>query len=245
MIRSRTYPIVGLLLLLTLPGGVSGAEVRALLVPKVEATLSAAMAGRVVKLPLEEGDAVKEGELLAAFDCAIPKARLARARAELNGAERTLESNRKLSRLGSFSQLELALAESKRNEMRANLAEATALVEQCRLHAPFAGRVVKLHVHNHESVSQGAEMIELLDDSSLQLTLFVPSHWLRWLQRGQLFEVAIGETGKRYPAAVSGIAARVDAVSQSIEIQAQIQGQHDELLAGMSGEAHFSPPADE
>ncbi len=218
------------------------AEVRALLVPQVEATLSADMAGRIVQLPLEEGRRIEAGELLAAFDCAIPKARLAKARAELSGAERTLASNRKLSQLGSFSQLELALAESERDVARAAVAEAAALVEKCRLHAPFSGRVVKLHVHNHETVAQGAEMIELLDDSSLRLTLYVPSHWLRWLEAGQAFQVDIGETGKTYPARVAGIGARVDAVSQSIELYARIDGEHAELLAGMSGEARFSPP---
>ena len=69
----------------------------------------------------------------------------------------------------------------------------------------------------------------------------MPSRWLAWLAAGHEFQVAIDETGRRYPATVSALNARVDAVSQSIEIEARIVGKHPELLPGMSGTASFEP----
>ena len=53
------------------------------------------------------------------------------------------------------------------------------------------------------------------------------------------FEVAIDETRKTYPAKVSAINARVDAVAQTVELEARIDGKPPELLAGMSGIARF------
>jgi multidrug efflux pump subunit AcrA (membrane-fusion protein) len=91
-------------------------------------------------------------------------------------------------------------------------------------------------------VTQGQELISILDDSHLKLELYVPSKWLSWLETGTAFKVQIDETGKTYPATVTALGAKVDPVSHSVEITAEIQGSYAELLAGMSGVARFPIP---
>jgi multidrug efflux pump subunit AcrA (membrane-fusion protein) len=51
--------------------------------------------------------------------------------------------------------------------------------------------------------------------------------------------VAIDETGRSYPATISAINARVDAASQSVEVEGIVRGTFPELLAGMSGNAQM------
>ena len=85
----------------------------------------------------------------------------------------------------------------------------------------------------------GVPLIEMVSDGPLKLRLNVPSRWLHALKVGTSFEVAIDETRKTYPAKVSAINARVDAVAQTVELEARIDGKPPELLAGMSGIARF------
>ena len=59
-------------------------------------------------------------------------------------------------------------------------------------------------------------------------------------QVGTQFDVTINETGRSYPATVSLINARVDAVAQTIELEARMVNAEPDLLAGMSGVARFS-----
>ena len=73
----------------------------------------------------------------------------------------------------------------------------------------------------------------------LKLRLNAPSRWLGHLKTGLAFEVAIEETGKRYPAKVSAVNSRVDSVSQTVELEATLSGNFPELLPGMSGTAVF------
>jgi len=115
-------------------------------------------------------------------------------------------------------------------------------VNKCSLKAPFAGRVVKVRANPYEYVSPGQPLLEVLDDIHLNLQLFVPSKWLKWLKKDAKFSVHIDETGKDYPARVTSLGARLDPVSQTLEIRSEIEGQHPELLAGMSGTAHFTIP---
>ncbi|HIJ83572.1 MAG TPA: efflux transporter periplasmic adaptor subunit, partial [Magnetococcales bacterium] len=52
----------------------------------------------------------------------------------------------------------------------------------------------------------------------------------------------LDETDQRYQGQVVMIGARIDPASQSVTVLGHIQGNHPELLAGMSGNARFEPP---
>lgn|GEM_PF-6895012 len=106
---------------------------------------------------------------------------------------------------------------------------------KCNIAAPFNGRVAEQRVREQQYVQPGQALLDILDDSTLELEFFVPSQWLVWLKPEQGFQVAIDETGKTYPAKVQRIGARVDPVSQSIKLSAVIDGKFSEPVAGMSG----------
>jgi hypothetical protein len=71
-------------------------------------------------------------------------------------------------------------------------------------HGPWSGRTAKVHVRSHMSVTAGQPLVDLVKAGPLKLRLNAPSRWLGQLKTGLAFEVAIEETGKRYPAKVSG-----------------------------------------
>jgi len=84
--------------------------------------------------------------------------------------------------------------------------------------------------------------VEIVSRGPFKLRLNVPSKWLAWLKPGTPFEVKIDETGRGYAAKVTAINARVDAASQSLELEGSITEGAGDLLAGMSGTARFKPP---
>lgn len=216
--------------------------IRALLTPLVESSLSSQIAGRIEKISVQNGERFKQGDILIEFDCTIQKAQLQKARAELQATRKRHEANLKLQEYKSIGDLDVAISAAEVDKARAEYALVKAQVGMCTIDAPFNGRVIKRIARPYESVNQGQALIEILDDSELKVELYVPSRWLLWLKQETEFTVRIDETGKTYPARITSLGARVDAVSQSIEITAVISGNHPELLAGMSGEARFQVP---
>ena len=75
--------------------------------------------------------------------------------------------------------------------------------------------------------------------SAEDLKLIVPSAWLSWLRAGTALRVHIEDLKADYSANIVRLGARVDPVSQTLEVSARIKGSHPELLPGMSGWAHF------
>ena len=216
--------------------------IRALLTPLVESTLSSQIAGRIEKINARNGERFNQGDHLIEFDCTIQKAQLQKVRSELLVTRKRHEANLKLQEFKSIGDLDVAISAAEVEKARAEYALVKAQVDMCTIDAPFNGRVIKRLAQPYESVNQGEPLIEILDDSELKVELYVSSRWLLWLKPDTEFTVRIDETGKTYPARMTSLGARVDAVSQSIEITAVISGNHPELLAGMSGEARFQVP---
>ena len=228
------------------PAGKPGAErqdIRAQLSPQRYTTLAAEIGAKVSRLPVPEGGAFKAGQALIAFDCSLQSAQYNKARAALNGAEKTYSVNNRLADLGSIGKAELAVSESEVGKNRAEVAAMAAMLSKCSVAAPFAGRVSEQKVREQQYVQPGQALLEIIDDSVLELEFIAPSRWLAWLRPGHIFQVRIDETGKSYPAKVLRIGAKVDPVSQSVKLASAINGKFPELIAGMSGTVLLAPPS--
>ena len=215
-------------------------DIRAQLMPVRYTTLASEIGAKVNRLPVREGASFKSGDLLVGFDCTVQETLLQKAAAELQGAEFTLTANQRLAELRSVGQLDLDLSLAAVAKAKADVATNQSVLTKCQVTAPFDGRVAEQKVREQQFVQPGVALLDILDDSSLELEFLVPSGWLRWLKSGHRFRVGIDETGKSYPAHVTRLGARVDPVSQSVKVTATIDGRFTELVAGMSGRVQIS-----
>ncbi|MGV8894025.1 MAG: efflux RND transporter periplasmic adaptor subunit [Burkholderiaceae bacterium] len=218
-------------------------EIRAQLMPRRYTTLAAEIGAKVSRVSVAEGGRFKAGATLVAFDCSLQQAQLNKAKAALSGAEKIWSANRRMAELNTVGKVELDVSEVEVAKARAEVASHHAVIGKCALLAPFAGRVAEQKVREQQYVQPGQALLDIIDDSQLELEFIVPSKWLAWLKPGYAFQVAIDETGKTYPAKVQRIGARVDPVSQSVKLSGAITGQFNELMAGMSGRVSVAAPA--
>ncbi len=219
-------------------------EIRAQLLPRRYTTIAAEIGAKVNRLPVSEGGAFRAGQLLVGFDCSLQQAQLQKAQAELEGAQQTHSTNLRLLELNSVGQLEVDLSKAAQSKFNAEVGANKAVLAKCSIAAPFSGRVAEQKVREQQYVQPGQALLDILDDSVLELEFLVPSRWLSWLRTGTKFEVQIDETRKTYPAKFTRIGARVDPVSQSVKVAAAIDGRFSELMAGMSGKVLVNPPSD-
>jgi membrane fusion protein, multidrug efflux system len=217
-------------------------EIRAQLMPRRYTTVAAEIGAKINRLPVDEGGGFRTGQVLVSFDCSLQQAQLQKAQAELDGAAQTHGTNQRLAELNSVGQLEVDLSKAAEAKARAEVGANKAVLAKCNVAAPFSGRVAEQKVREQQYVQPGQPLLDIIDDSVLELEFLVPSRWLAWLRTGGKFDVQIDETGKTYPAKFTRIGARVDPVSQSVKVAAAINGRFSELIAGMSGRVLVTPP---
>ena len=217
-------------------------EIRAQLLPRRYTTIAAEIGAKISRLPVPEGSAFRAGQALVSFDCSLQQAQLQKAQAELEGAQQTHKTNQRLAELNSVGQLDLDLSKAALGKAIAEVGANQAVLAKCGIAAPYSGRVAEQRVREQQFVQPGQALLDIIDDSVLELEFLVPSSWLGWLRVGAAFQVEIDETRKSYPARFIRIGARVDPVSQSVKVAAAIDGKFAELVAGMSGRVKVAPP---
>ncbi len=213
--------------------------VRVLVASEIETTLASPLLGRVRKLNVSLGSGFRKGETLVVFYCEEQAARTAMGAAEVAAARENHEAKLRLQGLQSAAEIEVALAAAALEKARAQLALYRTQAAECVMKAPFAGRAAKVHVKPHQSVTAGQPLVDIVSDAPPKLRLNVPSKWLAWLKIGRVFTVTIDENYRTYQGQVTAINARVDAASQSVELEAAVKNPGPELLPGMSGTALF------
>lgn len=205
-----------------------------------QAMLYAQVQGRVSQLPYKEGQRFGKGHTLVQIDCDKYRAELAVAQAEHEAKDKVYKNNLELGKLNAVSKLDLETSEADAKKAWASVRVAQINVKGCQIVAPFGGRVVSVMVNEHENVFPNDKLISLLDDSSLEIELVLPSSSLSWLQRKSVFTFVVDETRKSYPARVKEIGASVDPASQTIKVTGAFEQLPPEVLAGMSGSAQFA-----
>ncbi|HSG02629.1 MAG TPA: efflux RND transporter periplasmic adaptor subunit [Marinobacterium sp.] len=218
------------------------AELRAQVTPMRFALLSAEMNGRIATLNAREGDKVSAGDLLVGFDCGLQNAELSKTRAQLESARNIYRGNQRMAELNAIGQVDLVNSELEVRKASAELEVLNETIKRCEVHAPYSGSIGDLFAREQEFIQAGTQLLEIIDDTQLQLEFIAPSRWINWLTPGLEFDVALDDTAKLYSARLEYTAAKVDAMSQSIKVVARIQGDNLELKPGMSGRVRLVPP---
>lgn len=221
----------------------SESEVAALIVAGEETTLSSQMAGRISRIGVGLGDHIKKGTRLIQFDCSEQKAQLDTADAEYRGARETHLARLRLQALGAAGELEVTVAAAAADKARSQVALRKSQMAYCAVRAPFAGNVARLRIKPSESVNAGQPLVDLVNPASLKAQMFVPASWITWLRSGTPLSINVRETGQTFKARISKINARVDGVSQQLEVEARIDRGQGRLLPGMVGSAVFDRDA--
>lgn len=214
-------------------------RIRAQVISLHDVTISSEVQGKIARLPLNEGEAFQRGQLLVGFDCDLYAAQLSKVEATADAAAKVFAVNQKLSALHSVGELDVEEAKAKAKEADAEATYMRETVDRCQVTAPFSGRVAKRLVTQYEYVPAGKPLLQIVDTEDLELKLIVPSAWLSWLRAGSAMRVHIEDLNANYSASIVRLGARVDPVSQTLEVSARIKGSHPELLPGMSGWARF------
>ncbi|MBL1142652.1 MAG: efflux RND transporter periplasmic adaptor subunit [Proteobacteria bacterium] len=219
--------------------GIVADNVRGLIKPVEKAIISSEIAGKIDSIPFKSGDAFKKGDVLVAFDCSFYRADLASAEAAYKSKQNIYENNKQLLALNAISDIDVSISKAEVDMARAERTMRAIRVNQCKIKAPYSGRVIEVAINEFETVPADKEILSILNDSQLEIELIVPSNWLNWLTVGESFSFLIDETGKTLEAKVSKTGAVVDPVSQTIKLVGKFESELDDVLSGMSGTAQF------
>jgi len=226
----------------------TGPYISGALKPRLEATLRAELASRVVAVYAERGDAVAAGQLLARLDARELEATRGSALRAVETAERAAEFARSNLRRAEVlygaggvalrdvenARLELATAEAQLAEALARLATVEEQLADTEIRAPFTGRVATRNVSIGDVVQPGSELFTVIDPSTMRLEARVPAEHLREVNIGAPVRFQVrGYPAVDFEGTVSRIGPAADSATRQLEIVVTIPNESGALVADL------------
>jgi membrane fusion protein (multidrug efflux system) len=223
--------------------GSVGLEIEAIgnAVANESAEITSKTVNTVTAIRFQEGQLVKRGAVLVEFDSAQARADLAAAEAALAESQSQYKRSQELlsTKVLSQSQMDQLEATLKTNE--AKVAAARARLEDTIIRAPFNGRIGFRRISVGGLVNPGTVISTLDDTSVMKLDFTVPQSYMFGLQPGlQITAQIAGVPNKSFKGRVTTLDSRVDPVTRSIIVRAEIPNADGTLKPGMFMTAKIS-----
>lgn len=201
-----------------------------------DAQVVAKTTGIVLKLAVEEGMAVRKGEVLAVLDDDVARNKLNQATATLKKAQAAFEKADKGYALRITPRTQYDSDKYDLETQRAVVAGAQLDLSYTRIVAPISGVIAKRSVKLGNLVQTNQVLFEIVDMDPLQAVLNVPERDLDTLKPGQPVRMKVDALrGKTFEGRVARIAPVVDSASGTFRATCEFRDATKTLMPGMFG----------
>lgn len=201
-----------------------------------EAQVAAKTSGVLVRLHVEEGMTVKEGQLLAELDDSVARSTLAQAEALMHKADATFAYADQSIKKQLISKREFDQANFDMLSQRAAYENARLQLAFTHIVAPVSGVIAERSVKVGNLIQVNQNLFRIVGMDNLQAVLNVPERQLGILKAGQAVQLdADALTGKKFVGDILRIAPVVDAASGTFRVTCEFRDKTGELKPGMFG----------
>ncbi|HAT30577.1 MAG TPA: efflux transporter periplasmic adaptor subunit [Janthinobacterium sp.] len=232
----------------------SGPVITGSVQPERNADLRAEVSAVVVQVLKENGESVKQGDLLVRLDDTAIRDSMNSAEAASRAAGQTLDqSERMFQRMktlrasGMASAQGLEDAEIRRNNAQSDLAAAKTRAVQARqqlqrtgVRAPFDGIVSERKVSNGDTVQIGKELIKVIDPTSMRFEGLVSADKISIVKVGQPVRFRInGYPGQDFAGKVRRVDPSANAVTRQVAVLVDFAEKAQPRVAGLYAEGRI------
>ncbi len=208
----------------------------ATLIADHEAQVASKATGVLMKVLVEEGMTVHEGQLLAELDNSTATAAVAQAEAQMNKADATFQYAEQSIKKQLISKREYDQANFDMQTQKAALQTARLQLAYTRIVAPVSGVIAERSVKVGNLIQVNQNLFRIVGMDPLQAVLNVPERQLGILKAGQVVQLeADALPGKQFTGNILRIAPTVDAASGTFRVTCQFRDKTATLKPGMFG----------
>lgn len=196
--------------------------------------LTAKVSDTVTAIHFNDGGFVEQGDILVELTNTAETARLTEARAAEADARRQYDRLQALIETNLISQTDLEEARTRWETADARLEGVIANMDDRVVRAPFTGVLGFRNISEGTLVTPNTVITTLDDISTIKLDFNIAEVFLAQLQPGQTIKAnSIVYRGVDFEGVVSSVGSRVDPVTRSVQVRAEIANPDGMLRPGM------------
>lgn len=175
--------------------------------------------GRCTRIYKEEGDSVKQGEILAQLDPKEAEANLRQSEVQVRQQKAEYERARAALQAGLIAPADYDAAKFAYEQGLSSVELQRVQLAKLTIKAPITGIVQSRMIQKGQLISSGSPVYRIVDPSTYKLVINPPERDLSKLREGQKALVTIDALeGKSFDAVVSRVNPMVDSMSGTIKV---------------------------
>ncbi len=197
--------------------------------------------GIVDTLNFNSGDDVKAGQTLITLRLDDSSGKLDSLKAQEELAEITIARDEKQFKAQAVAQATLDADNANLKNLKAQIAQQQALIDERTIKAPFSGHLGIRLVDLGQYVSSGTTVVTLQALDPIYADFYLPQQNLQQLKLKQPVDLKIDAyPGRSFTGDIVAINPKVDATNRNILIRAALKNPKHELLPGMYGSVQIA-----
>lgn len=190
--------------------------------------------GQVVRIDVQEGDRVKEGQILAVIDDESSRLRVRQLEVTLKQAREKLERTRQLYENRMVSREAYEDANYRFEDADVALKIAGLELDNTRIKCPIGGIVVSRSIRTGDLINAANPTFEIIDPESLQIDVFLPEREVGRLRAGMKALVYPDSLpGREFGAMVNRINPAVDVKTGTVKVTLTFETVSEDIISGM------------
>ena len=198
------------------------------------ASLSFASAGTIKRIYVDEGQTVRQGQLIAELDPTTLQNAYTISKTSLEQAQDTYNRMKELHDAGSLPEMQWIQIENQLKSATAQEAIARKSLSDTKLYAPFSGYISSKIAEIGQNASPGMPIVKLVNIGSVKVKISVPEDDIQRIAQHSSMKVVVPALGNReFEGQVKERGVSADPRSRTYEVKATIQNHDGQLLPGM------------
>lgn len=216
-----------------------------------KAVITAKVAGFVKLIPVDKGDHVEAGQLIAQLEVPELEADHVKYLAQVDVAQRNFARMQRAAKVSPdlVTPQQLDIERGRLEVARAELARVEVLLRYARVTAPFTGTITARYVDPGAFVPvpsagnpQGAAIVTLMTWRWVRVQIPVPESAAPWIRPGcPAVITATDLPGERFPASITRVSYAISGTSQTMLAEIDLDNSGHRLQPGMYVSVRLSP----
>lgn len=192
--------------------------------------ISPEMNGKIEKIHVEEGQRVKNNQLLVTLNTEAIEKQIAGVKTNLELATKTFKKQKALWDQEIGSEMQYLQAKSQKESLESQLESLQAQLKMAQLRAPYAGLVNKIYPKEGEMAGPGFPVIEFVNLSKMAVKANVSEKYIGEVVENQMVELTFASLpGYKKHTPIVRVSKVIDSKSRTFEIELKVDNPDEKI----------------
>ena len=198
--------------------------------------VSPKMGGVVTRVLVDEGQNVRQGQLLATMDDAVLQKSLNELRIQLELADTVYSRQKNLWAQQIGSEIQLLQAKTQKESLEKRIATTMEQVEMTKIKAPISGVVDRVIAKSGEAVSPGFGAFNIVNLGQLSFKASISEAYIPYVRKGDEVSISFPSINKTVTTKISNIGQVINPANRTVMVETKVPSKDGMFKANMVGE---------